>query len=153
MTLEEEMATHIVSWEMARRFADPGVVPELTAELPSVLALAPRTFPTHLLERRRRFLKATGTTAGTLTDRVAVAGSVGTGTNPAEVAALDLYFDRFAPRPGPRPASAIAPAHRRLEACTVGADRWFGRARSGRVWPLAARTLAIAGETKRRLWR
>jgi hypothetical protein len=75
----------------------------------------------------------------------------------AGIAALDAFFDGIADEADPhwrrteRPSLNV-PAWSRLEAVTVGADRWFGRSRSGTLWSLLADGVGRIGEEKRRRW-
>lgn len=71
---------------------------------------------------------------------------------------LDAFFDRFADsvdpawRERPAPTVGIPPPWSRLEAVTMGADRWFGRGRVGPLWSGLADLVAAAGDQKRRRW-
>lgn len=159
--LEHAVAARIVHDELTRRLGRPApfVVP---AGGPPLTALAPRSFPAAVLERRRRVLDALGwldrpelPVTATLEDRVAVAGPpLGTDVDAGAAAWWDAVFDAAADGIDPgwrsRPRTGTG-SFARLEALTLGTDAFFGRRRRADPWSALREAARWAGATKRRL--
>jgi hypothetical protein len=133
--------------------AAPAVTPGVDPVLPDEAGVADWVAAVHGASKVVSSEPGVGAMAWSLGRPVDGVGPVGTDTR-----ALDAYFDRLADAVDPswrgRPAlpAGIPPPWSRVEAVTVGADRWFGRARTGPLWSTLTDLAAGAGDQKRRRW-